>query len=261
MRVPHSVSGVVLVLSVNSRNLSELHVVIQVTMASVKYSGLITELKGSVGGSTFQSSKSGFSVRNKPNPRNRRTSRQSVNRISVATLSQVWRNLSESGRLAWETAAPNWPATNRYGDTILLSGFDVFMSSNLGRLYVDQSPNLIAVNPAALNTYPGPSMVISVAAGTALLTWSGVAVQTEQVMDIRCTRMMSAGRGYRATGFVSVTKLPSGTASSQDLWSALVARLGQSPVLGSKIWFEQVIYSTTSGNKSAPVPFSAIVAA
>lgn len=136
--------------------------------ASVKFSAFMTGVKGKVGGSVFQGSKVGFTLKNKPSGnftkaiqwvfgRSYTQATWSNNMASLLELdpglvapdgsnsnsgafysarsltsqiSKTWQALDSSDRNAWDAAAPSFPFTNKWGEQYTGSGFQVFMSIN-----------------------------------------------------------------------------------------------------------------------------------
>lgn len=136
--------------------------------ASIKFSALMTGIKGKIGGTVFQSSKIGFIAKNKPSGNyvkafrwvlgapqstvNWNNSQQSVLELDpgycapdgtmdpyafnnsqqqlIRQLSKAWQALEGSDRAAWNSAAPSFPFTNKWGETYTGSGYQVFMSIN-----------------------------------------------------------------------------------------------------------------------------------
>ena len=121
-------------------------------MATVTYGGGVSELKGSVGGVTFQRNKSGTIVKRKTYYPNNPGSVQSTNQNYLAKIVSSWQGLSSARRAQWDVIAAAHDHTTPWGDTKTLSGFQFFMSNNLNLLatgqaiYVDQ-PTWLA--PAA----------------------------------------------------------------------------------------------------------------
>lgn len=228
-------------------------------MASIRYSFGVDQVKGSIAGTTFQSNRSGFTVRSKPFPGNKRSPAQMIVRFDYAGLSQEWRTLDPAERLSWAMVAPNWSAVDRFGDPVSLSGYSVYMLANKGLIAAGASPSLTGVNPAVLQNPDAPSMVISAGAGTAIWTFSNSPISADNALTLFSSRLLSAGRAYQPTGLVGIYRAAAAATSPIDVWPELVSHLGQAPVVGAKIWFQARTYSTTSGNSSAPFPFSAIV--
>lgn len=70
-------------------------------MAIVTTSGLITDIRGSVAGTTFQQSGAGLTMRKKPFPVGKGTNAQSRVRALQADLNRYWLALTDSQRLVW----------------------------------------------------------------------------------------------------------------------------------------------------------------
>lgn len=100
-------------------------------MASIKFSALVSDVKGTIGGNVFQSNKNGAFVRTKSIPVNRNTQLQQYQRLNMAVYSKKWSQLTELDRAEWIAAAPQFPYTNRLGETKVYSGFQYFMKINL----------------------------------------------------------------------------------------------------------------------------------
>ena len=105
-------------------------------MALVRFGGGITQLSGSIGGTTFARNRSGNYARSRTTPVNPSSSRQQDIRTIIANLSEEWNDtLSAAQRLAWNDYAANVAMTNRLGETIHTTGFNHFVRSNSVRAY------------------------------------------------------------------------------------------------------------------------------
>jgi len=136
--------------------------------ASVKFGALLVGLKGKVGGTVFQGSKTGYTIKNKPSGNfvkqikwvfgktytqanwdmsytnlletapgvistdgsNSNSSGNFSAQNLIRQLSKAWGALESSDREAWNAAAPSFPFTNKWGEAYTGSGFQVFVSIN-----------------------------------------------------------------------------------------------------------------------------------
>ena len=108
-------------------------------MARVKFSGLISDISGSVGGSTFQKSIYGSTLRNKPLPIHKRTPSQEVIRGYLQQLHAAWRSLTSSQRVQWNQFINFSNQTIRRDSGVLLTGHDLFLKYNLAKLMIGDS--------------------------------------------------------------------------------------------------------------------------
>lgn len=99
-------------------------------MASVKFSVGIADIRGKVGGTVFQRNKSGAFIRTLRKPTKSTSSWSLLQRTNVAYYSRAWRSLSTSDQDLWNSVAIQFPQTNRIGDTIFLSGYQLFQKVN-----------------------------------------------------------------------------------------------------------------------------------
>ena len=90
---------------------------------------ILGELKGSIGGNTFQGSRYGQVVRQRVVPVDPATPRQAALRQHLAQANVDWKALVAGIRSGWETYAANTPWTNRFGDEVFLTGRLQFIRS------------------------------------------------------------------------------------------------------------------------------------
>lgn len=101
-------------------------------MASVKYGGGIVAMSGSIAGNTFARNRYSNYVRTRTKPVNPRSVDQEKVRTSLGNLVQRWYNtLTAVMRTAWGNYAANVSMKNRLGETMNLSGFNMYIRSNL----------------------------------------------------------------------------------------------------------------------------------
>lgn len=96
---------------------------------------LIGELSGSVGALTASHNKGGSYIRSRVIPVNPGTVPQAIVRASMGQLAARWTNtLSPTQREAWDTYALNVPLLNRLGESVTVTGLNMYQRSNIPRL-------------------------------------------------------------------------------------------------------------------------------
>jgi len=98
-------------------------------MALIK-STILSAIRGSINGTTFSQNKAGAYARNRSLVTNPNTAAQVNARTSFSGESAAWRELSAIAQDSWRLYAAGTPVTNRLGDTIYLSGMNMFMKTN-----------------------------------------------------------------------------------------------------------------------------------
>jgi len=122
-------------------------------MALVQTGGGITDIRGSIGGTTFSRSAAGLIARTRRKPVNPNSALQSAARAKMSYLAEHWNGtLTEQQRADWRDFAANSPGTNKLGQSISLSGLDCFLRLNAHLLAIP-----IAVNAGAPTAYGAAS--------------------------------------------------------------------------------------------------------
>jgi hypothetical protein len=92
-------------------------------MARVQYGSIITDIKGSIGGLTFQSNKSAKIVRQRSYTRKGLNEKQNERVNAFASVIDNWRGLSGANKDAWNTYAASNDLTNRWNEVKTLTGY------------------------------------------------------------------------------------------------------------------------------------------
>ena len=109
------------------------------------------QLSGSVGGVVASHNKGGQYLRNRSIPTNPNSGQQQRARNDFSSASIGWRSLTSLQRAAWESYAAGTPVLNRLGESINVSGFNMYVRTNAFRLQCG------AAVLAAAPTTPGAS--------------------------------------------------------------------------------------------------------
>ena len=222
-------------------------------MARIKFGMMMTDARGKLGGHVFTKAKSGATIRTKVTPLNPRTSAQSEARSALGANSQAWRMLTETQRLAWNSAAQEVSKTNAFGDTYFPSGKNYFTAVG-NNLRNAGSPPL--VDPPALVEMPGLTSVevdfdlVAEQLDIAPVTYGDL---VGNVLVCNATSGQSAGRynfsgKYRKFGGFALAGLPSNTA----LYDSYVSKFGV-PSAGQKVSFEFYLANSVTGQVSPRV--------
>ena len=120
-------------------------------MPQIKFSGLVTDMKGKAGGSVFSSNKQGSYMRNNKWGGGRKSNRWDLSKSKLSALANSWRLLNAEQQEAWNTSAKDFPFTNKFGEQYIGSGYQVYMSLN-GNLLANGFPLL--TTPGANRALP-----------------------------------------------------------------------------------------------------------
>lgn len=122
-------------------------------MARVKFSALVSEMRNKLNGSVFSKNRGGNYLRNKVTPVNPQSVYQTAKRSIFGSISSGFRSLTAPQVNAWNDAAQNFPYTDIFGDSKILSGHQLHQKLNT---------NLAQVNATLLTNPPTPRTIEAV---------------------------------------------------------------------------------------------------
>ena len=96
-------------------------------MAVIQYSALVTQLRGKLGGSQFNKGHAGYSLQRKSTPTIRRTPAQLRWRQTISLIQRSWKNESAVRKNQATQAALSNPTTDRFGQQVVLSGYNQYV--------------------------------------------------------------------------------------------------------------------------------------
>lgn len=138
-------------------------------MARITY-GLITDIRGSIGGLTFQKNASGAIVRLKStrviNPSNLLANQQRL----LASIVALWFTLTNDQKNAWNALAAAHPFIDGWNVSKQLNGYQNFLSNNLNLASAGLPP--ISDAPAYALPDPAPTFTIGFSSGKITLNFS-----------------------------------------------------------------------------------------
>ena len=93
-----------------------------------------SEIRGSIGSNTHSRNRYGAYVRGRTIPVQPATSAQAAVKYRLSDASAAWRGLTEAQQNGWSAAAESFPAKNKLGQTVTLTGQALFVRLNTVRL-------------------------------------------------------------------------------------------------------------------------------
>lgn len=104
-------------------------------MARVIFGQGVTRMAGSIGGTTFSRNRFGAYAKNKALPVNPDTPLQQVIKTLMQNLTALWISLlTPVQRFAWAEYGSRVAVTDRFGETVFLTGINHYVRSNLPRM-------------------------------------------------------------------------------------------------------------------------------
>lgn len=160
-------------------------------MALIQFSALVNKATGKLNGSVISHNKGGSYVRNKGIVANPRTSIQMQRRMVLGSISSLWRSLSQKQRNSFINAGDALNYTNIFGEQKKLSGFGLFMQTNLNMSVLGEAPHLSFKGQTAFSEFSVADVIADTEAFTA--TFSIADAMPNARLVIEATPAQSAG--------------------------------------------------------------------
>lgn len=231
-------------------------------MAKFTPGAIVSEVRGTIAATTFARNKGGAVIRNRIVPINRRSPLQTARRQSLASLASSFRGLTQAQITAWNAAASNFPISDNLGQTITMSG---------QQLYVRFNANLLLINEATISNPPNPVSFDPIAftslapvASTGVMTLAFTpTVPAGQQLVVYATRPLSAGKSFvPESEFRFLQSIAAAGTSPQLLTAAYAALFGSLTASeGQKVFVKMYLIDEASGIAGQAVRGSGLVAA
>lgn len=219
-------------------------------MAQVKLSGLVTSIKGSIGGTTFQSSGAGLTARNKPLPLKSKSNAQTTVRVLQAQLNTAWGDLTDAQRQTWASFSEftNGSGKTHKRNNSANTGKMQFITVNFWLLQYGKS--IITTPSFALPLNPVIPCPPLYNESDNLMNYDGTLDTSSQILVTRVSLPQSLSTKTANTGFRTLVYTQV-NGSSQNWAAAYLATFGVSLVLGKKYWIEYRVVDFLTGAISA----------
>ena len=166
----------------------------------LKFGAIVTDGRGKIGGHVASKNRAGAYLRTKVTPSNPNTVAQAKARSILASLSQMWSQLTESQRSGWNGAVKEYSTTDIFGDIKNPSGINLFVKLN---------SNLISVGLPQVSDVPAkseiPAVIViegvyKISTGTLSVYFNNVLADGYKAL-VRATPKLSAGVSFVKSQF------------------------------------------------------------
>lgn len=235
-------------------------------MAKIKFSALVADVRGKVGGNVFSRNASGGYVRTYVSPVNPSTIPQQFVRAIFAVLTAGWRALTSANRTAWFEATPFYPYQDKLGETKTYTAQQLYMKLNQNLRTVGLPPIDVPATPAVFPAITAQSVAVDSSSNTFILDAAFDGVATTPVgfyTIVRATAPMSAGiDAPQRSLFKQIAVLePSYATVAVALSGEYLAVFGDVGNAGDGIYMELVLVSATTGEAASGERVKTIVVA
>ena len=213
-------------------------------MARIIYSGLIDSIRGSIGGTTFQKNKYGYTVKHKPNMTKPWTADQLSMQSYFTQAVRAWRELTNAYRADWNTWAATYPQYAKHNASAQLSGFACFVKWHAYAFICGFGVDVTPVGP--IPDVITPTFKITLAGGVLSLvhTWPGG--QEDWNVAFFMSRPFGAAQNFIGTRTRFMFAGTDNTAT-EVITAIYPAKYGSLPVLGDRIAVDYVEFMESGG--------------
>ena len=218
----------------------------------------VSQLSGSVGGTTASRNRGGQYFRNRAIPTNPSSPAQESVRAILASLSQAWADLTTAQRASWKAWSSENPVINALGASISLTGHQGFIQIN-SRLDLTNDTLLtappVANAPLALDTL---TLAADIGAGNFDLTYTATPLAASVELWIEGAIHNSAGVSYVRNLYRFIGVSAAAQASPLDIETIFSDKFG-TPIVGQTAHVRVRTYDTATGLVSVPLTSFAVV--
>lgn len=224
----------------------------------IKFGSIVTDGRGKLGGHVYSKNRGGAYVRTNAIPSNPQTQYQQAGRGRLGGLSQAWSGLTLQEIEAWNAAAPDFPRTNVFGDTKLLSGKNLFVGLNYMLLLVGESRIDSPPAPSSIEV-PTDLEVDQPDYSQGAEKWEIIPTTTGTVehLVVEATAPLTAGTSYFRNRFRVIQIEDNFSSGPVDVLDAYTDRFG-TPTTGKRVAF-RVFSVNDSGQKSPGFQESVVI--
>lgn len=225
-------------------------------------SPLLSDARNKLGGSVASKNRGGNYFRSRVAPVQPRSTAQQQVRSNLATLSGMWKGLTDDQRAAWSALASGITLKDSLGNSYKPSGSQLFVGCNRNLSTVDES--VVDDAPVSKPDFEDvtPLVLVGTAGTPGLHVTTGMsAAPTGFVILVEATPQLSAGiaylgkSAYRVIGHYAATSF-----ASVNILAAYNARFG-ALVAGARIGVKVSLVEIASGFQSTPASTDSLVGA
>lgn len=214
-------------------------------MARIKFSPIISEVRGKLGNVVFQGGKSGIVLREKVNPRNPRTVKQVISRGRLSGVKTSWQILSSDNRNSWLAFAQFFRKKTKNDQTRTISAYELFLQYNTIKTQGDFD---ILENTTLFTTSVDKFLV-----EMSLVPNVSLSLDVEVVSpDFTLISFVYLSKPFRASASIAKSEVrymisQIGNIETVDITALYIATFNKLPETGQKILVKSIALAQASG--------------
>jgi len=193
-------------------------------MAVIQPSGLITGIKGVLGGAIYQYNGGGNIVRTRTSHKNQSFTRWQLRKTQLGYVASTWRALTDANRTAWEAIVASYPTTDKWGNARNPSGYELYIRLNTPLFEGGFTMLTVPIAPVAITAV---TMSAPTFGGTIVISanWD-VEFGARERLIIFAAPPCSAGVSHVSRAYRAITMTANIVARTLDINTAYVNQFG-----------------------------------
>jgi hypothetical protein len=99
-------------------------------MPKIRFSALVSEMKGKANGSVFSKNAGGAYFRNNPSGGGKKSAKWDKQKGNLSSIARAWKSLTSEQQEAWNSIVTQYPTTDAFGNIRYPSGYELFCRLN-----------------------------------------------------------------------------------------------------------------------------------
>lgn len=191
---------------------------------------------GSIAGRTHSHNRAGQYTRSRRSPvQPVGSGRRAIARANFAAASVGWSGLTTAQMGQWDSFAAQHPVTDSLGQSVVLTGHQMFVKVNATRLNVLMTISLVPPADLTLFTLAGTTMAASLTGGVQV---EGFNTGSDGKIAFAVSKSMSPGRTFQKTFWQPLSAsgvIGSGESDAAITTAEYAAEFG-TPTVGQRVW-------------------------
>lgn len=186
----------------------------------------VARLSGSMGGTTASHNRGGAYFRNRTKPPINDTPAAQATKSRLATVSALWKTLTDDQKQSWYTYVGHNPKLNRIGMAHVIQANATFVGINSRLIQAAESPILLPPPTPAPTPLETLTLAADIGAGSVDITFTPTPTGASEALWINAAITESSGRRYVKNLLRTVDITAVAEASPTDIETAVEAVLG-----------------------------------
>jgi len=214
-------------------------------MARIIYGALVTSIRGSIQGTTFQRNAYGYTVKGKPNMVRPNSFDQNDAKARFSASNQAWRTLTDTDRSAWNTYANTYPIPSRLNPDAYLSGLAAFVRYHGVKSQYD--PTILADPAGAQGVAVINSLDLYISMGGLFIDVDATLTEGPWVALVYISRPLKPTQSFRRSVIRFLTAAAGAILPTIPLTIQYNAKFGSLPATGDYVGVQVVLINDSNG--------------